>query len=278
MEVKIDDLDLIKRTDDSDSHVVKEIRAVRNISLNDRSAIVELKIPGSSGSILQDLGRKPIVVKFLGEIHGEDAKTSLESLRTKFNAGKPLPFSSDLSGVAEVTQVLVDDLQIDESLGSSNRFIYTITVREFIEPKEEEAEEPPSQDDEAADAVDDETDDAITTVNRITGKVVDEEKKPEPNVKVKITDEKGNEFEETTNDDGIYRKDDLEPGKYTVTVDAKGYERKKQHVEIKKPEGGGAEEGGDDSGGAEAGGGGESEEEPSDEASSEEEPSNGDEG
>lgn len=275
MDVKIDDLDLIKRTDDSDSHVVKEIRAVRSINLDDRRAIVELRIPGAEGSILQDLGRRPVIVRFRGEIQGEDAKTTLESLRSKFKSGKPLPFSSDLTGVAEVTQILIDDLQIEESLGSSNRFTYTLTLREYIEPKEPEEEEPPSQDDEAEDSVDDETDDAVQSVNYITGKVVDEDGKQEPNVKVKITDEQGNEFEETTNEDGIYRKDDLEPGKYTVTVDAKGYEGKKQHVEIKNPEGEGEEggEGGEATSPAE-----ESEDEPVEEEPSEETPSDSDEG
>ncbi len=259
MDVKIDDLELIKRIDDSDSHVVKEIRSVSSVVLDDRRAIVELRIPGAEGSVLQDLGRRPVVVRFEGELQGEDAKTTLESLRAKFKSGKPLPFSSDLTDVAEVTQVLIEDLHIDESMGSSNSFGYSLTIREYIEPKEPEDEEPPSQDDDADDAVDDETDDAVSTVNYITGKVVDDEGKPEPKMKVTIADEQGNEFEEETNDDGIYRKDDLEPGKYTVTVDAPGYEGKKQEVEIKKSSGEGGEEagGGEEEGGGEEAGGGE---------------------
>ncbi len=280
MDVKIDDLDLIKRVDDSDTHVVKELRSVHSISTSDRRAIVELRIPGAEGSILQDLGRRPVVVRFNGEIQGEDAKTTLENLRAKFKSGKPLPFSSDLTGITEVTQILIDDLRIDESLGSSNRFGYTLTIREYIEPKEPEEEEPPSQDEEAEDETKDETDDAVSTVNYITGTVLAEEGGPEPNAKVKITDEQGNEYELTTNEDGVYRKDDLEPGKYAVTCDAPGYEGKKREVTIEKSagaEGGegegeeseesGSEEGEEESGGGEEESGGEesSEDESADE-------------
>ncbi len=261
MDVKIDDLELIKRIDDSDTHVVKEIRTVDSVSMDDRRAIVELRIPGAEGSVLQDLGRRPVVVRFTGELQGEDAQTTLENLRAKFKSGKPLPFSSDLTGVAEVTQILIEDLHVEESMGSSNTYTYTLTIREYIEPKEPEEEEPPSQDDDAEDEVEDETDDATSTVNYITGKVVDDEGKPEPKVKVIITDEEGNEYEEETNDDGIYRKDDLEPGKYKVSVKAPGYEGKEQEVQIKKSsgegggeEGGGAEEGGEEGEGEEAGG------------------------
>ena len=223
MDVKIDDLELIKRVDDSDSHVVKEIRSVSSVVMDDRRAIVELRIPGAQGSILQDLGRRPVVVRFEGELQGQDAKTTLESLRAKFKSGKPLSFSSDLTGVAEVTQVLIEDLRVDESMGSSSTFEYTLTLREYIEPKEAEDEKPPSQDEDAKDAVDDETDDAVSTVNYITGKIVDEKGKPEPKIKVIIKDDQGNEFNVETNDEGVYRKDDLEPGFYTVQTDAPGY-------------------------------------------------------
>ena len=36
-----------------------------------------------------------------------------------------------------------------------------------------------------------------------------------------------------TDEEGVYRKDDLEPGKYTVNVDAPGYEDIEEEVEIK---------------------------------------------
>lgn len=245
MDVTIDNLELIKRIDDPDKHTIKEIRAVKNIRLDARRKLVELKIPGADASIIQDLGRRPMLVRFSGEMQGEDAKTTMENLRAKFNSGKPLSFSSDLSGIADVTQVLIEDLSIDESMGATNRYGYELTIREYVEPKEEE-EAPPDQEDEAEETVEDETDDAVSTVNYVTGKVVDDNGDPKPNVKVKVTDEDGNEYETTTNEDGVYRKDDLEPGKYKVRVDEPGYEEKEQEVEVKSSggeEGGSEEEG-----------------------------------
>lgn len=242
MAVKVDDLELIKREDDSSTGLVKEIRTVRRVSIADNRSIVELNIPGAEGSVLQDLGRGPVLIKFTGEVRGQDPKTTLENLRAKFQAGKPMPFSSDLSGIAEVTQILIEDLRISEILGPANRYAYELTVREYIEPKEAEEEEPSDQDEEAEETVQDETDDAAESVNYVTGKVLDKEDNPRQGVNVTITDQDGNEYEVTTNDEGVYRKDDLDPGKYTVTVKEAGYEDVKSEVEIGESSGEGSEE------------------------------------
>ncbi len=233
MDVRIDDLELIKRVDDSDSGTLKEIRAISRMGISDKRSIIELKIPGAEGNVLQDLGRRPVIVKFSGEFYGGDAKTSLENLRAKFKSGKPLPFSSDLTAIAEITQVLIESLKVREATGAENRFLYELTVREYVPPKEEEEEEPPSQDDEAEDSVSDETDNAVESINYITGRVLDKKGDPAPDLKISIVDEEGNEYEVTTDKDGVYRKEDLPGGKYTVTVKEEGYEDMKREVEIK---------------------------------------------
>ncbi len=240
MDVRIDDLELIKRVDDTDAGTVKEIRAISSMNISDKRSIVELKIPGAEGGILQDLGRHPVLVRFTGEFYGGDAKTTLENLRAKFKSGKPLPFSSDLTTIAEITQVLIENLQVQEATGAENRFVYQLTIREYVPPKEEEEEEPPGQEEDAEDTVEDETEDAVESINYVTGRVVDEKGEPVPDLKVNIADEDGNEYEVTTDADGIYRKDDLPPGKYTVTVKEEGYEDMTKEVEIK----GSSEEGG----------------------------------
>jgi protocatechuate 3,4-dioxygenase beta subunit len=68
-------------------------------------------------------------------------------------------------------------------------------------------------------------------VNYITGKVLDSEGNPAPDVSVKITWD-GGEYTVKTDDEGVYRKDDVEPGKYKVTVDADGYEEIEEEVTI----------------------------------------------
>ncbi|MDH5200254.1 MAG: carboxypeptidase-like regulatory domain-containing protein, partial [Candidatus Bathyarchaeota archaeon] len=137
----------------------------------------------------------------------------------------------DVSGVAEVTDVLIEDLQVDDMGGMPNNYKYRIVLREYTPPPQKD-EPPPSQEEEAKEAVEEEAEEAKSSVNYITGKIVDGEGNPQPDVDVKITWE-GGEYTLKTDAEGVYRKDNLEQGMYAVTVDAPGYEDKKEEVEIK---------------------------------------------
>jgi len=230
MSIELDGVKLISHVRDPETGATKELRSVRNISIGERRIIVEHRVPGLEGGILQDLGRVPVRISFDGMIFGDQAKDGLEIIRSKFKAGQAFPFNSSLTGIAEVTQVLIEDLSVDETSSVSNGYRYSITLREYSLPPEEE--EPPSQEEEAKESVDEASEDALTSVNYITGRVLDGNGEPVRDVDVKITWE-GGEFSLKTDEEGVYRKDNLEPGKYTVTVDSPGYEDKKREVEIK---------------------------------------------
>jgi hypothetical protein len=231
MSVELDGMQLIRHVREDDAGATKMLRSVFNIGITDKRQIVEHKIPGLEGGVLQDLGRVPVRISFEGIIYGEDAKEALEEIRAKFKTGEPVPFSSDLSGVAEVTQVLIEDFQVEDEGGVTNRYRYFLSLREYVPPPPEE-ESAPSQDEEAEEEVEDEADDALASVNVITGKVLDPDGNPKADVDVKITWD-GGEFSVKTDEEGVYRKDDLEPGTYTVTVDAPGYEDVEEEIEIK---------------------------------------------
>ena len=96
MSIVIDDLDLIRRVQDG---ILEEIRNISYINIIDRRNIVELEIPGSQGNIIQDMGFDAIKVELFGEIMGQNARTSIESLRDKYESNKPLSFSSDHENV-----------------------------------------------------------------------------------------------------------------------------------------------------------------------------------
>lgn len=230
MSIELDGMALVRHVRDTDTGATKLVSSVHNINVSEKRSIVEHKIPGLEGGILQDLGREPVRISFEGTLWGEEAKETLERIRGKFKAGEAVPFNSEISGVAEVTQVLIEDLQVEEEGGTTNRYHYWIVLREYSLPPEEE--EAPSQEEEAEEAVEEEADDALASINYITGKVVDAEGNPISDVDVKITFD-GGEYTIKTDEDGVYRKDDLDPGKYTVTVDAPGYEDVKEEVEIK---------------------------------------------
>ncbi len=231
MSIELDGMPLIRHVREDDAGATNMLRSVFNIGITEKRQIVEHKIPGLEGGVFQDLGRVPVRISFEGIIYGEEAKEALEEIRAKFKTGVPVPFSSDISGVAEVTQVLIEDFQIEDEGGVTNRYRYFLSLREYVPPPPEE-ESAPSQDEEAEEEVEDEADDAIASVNSVIGRIIDSSGKPVHNLDIKITWD-GGEYVVKTNEEGVYRKDDLEPGKYTITIDVPGYEDLRREIEIK---------------------------------------------
>lgn len=62
--IKLNDLELIKHVEDSQTRIIKGFRSVYNITTPDRRKIIEHRIPSSEGSMLLDLGRIPIRISF----------------------------------------------------------------------------------------------------------------------------------------------------------------------------------------------------------------------
>jgi len=230
MSIELDKIPLIKQKRDDETGKTKLLNSVHNLKVEDKRSVVEHKIPGMEGGVLQDLGREPVQISFEGIIHGEEAKELLKNIRSKFKSGEAVPFASDLSGVADVTDVVIADLEYNEISGSPNSYTYSVTLKEYKPPPEKD-EPAPSQEEEAKEEVDEKADEAKSSVNYVTGKIVDGEGNPMPDVDVKITWPDG-EYSVKTNQEGVYRKDSLEPNEYTVKVDAKGYEDKEQKVKI----------------------------------------------
>lgn len=234
---KLDDLELVllKHEGDEPSNPLEDLRTILSAWTSDRRSIVEHKVPGKEASVLQDLGRHSLRFGFVGEFVGTDAKTTAEALWQKFSKGKVVPFSSDIVSLTEVSKVLIERLDFEALAGDSARFRYHLLLREYKDPEEAE-EASPDQEDEAQDATEEETDDAAGSVNYVTGKVLDENKSPAKGAKVLIKGDKG-EFQTETDENGVFRKDDLEPGKYDINVDAPGYEDQKHTVEIQSSNG-----------------------------------------
>jgi hypothetical protein len=230
MSIELDKIPLIKQKRDDDTGKTKLLNSVHNLKVEDKRSVVEHKIPGMEGGVLQDLGREPVQISFEGVIHGEEAKELLKTIRSKFKSGEAVPFASDLSSVADVTDVVIADLEYNEISGSPNSYKYSVTLKEYKPPPEKD-EPAPSQEEEAKEEVEEKADEAKSSVNYVTGKIVDGEGNPMPDVDVKITWPDG-EYSIKTNAEGVYRKDSLEPNEYTVKVDAKGYEDKEQKVKI----------------------------------------------
>jgi len=115
-----------------------ELPQVQEIETKDRRTLAEHKPPGMDGSVLQNLGRRSTWIELFGVASGPAAQTFVEKLDEKFRAGNPMPFTADIVADAEIQQVLMDDLNVQDLAGKPERFSYLVTLREHIEPVEPE--------------------------------------------------------------------------------------------------------------------------------------------
>lgn len=115
-----------------------ELPQVQEATTLERRVLVEHKPPGMAGSLLQNLGRRPTRLTLWGVVSGPDAKSFVEELDGKFRAGEPMPFTADIVADAEIEEMVIDDLRVQELAGKPERFAYVLTLREYIEPIEPE--------------------------------------------------------------------------------------------------------------------------------------------
>jgi hypothetical protein len=111
-----------------------ELPLVREIATHDRRSLSELKPPGMAGSVVQNLGRRPLRVVVSGFATGPDALKTVQTLDDKFRAAKPVPFVGDIVADANLDLVMIEDLRLEELAGKPERFSYVLTLREFIKP------------------------------------------------------------------------------------------------------------------------------------------------
>jgi len=115
-----------------------ELPLVQEIATHDRRVLAEHKPPGMEGSLLQNLGRRPARLALWGVATGEDAQETIEKLDEKFRLGGPFAFTADISADSEIDRMVIDDFQVQEIAGKPQRFAFTLTLREYIEPVEPE--------------------------------------------------------------------------------------------------------------------------------------------
>lgn len=127
-----------------------QVQEVRTLELR---ALAEHKPPGMAGSLLQNLGRKPALLQLWGVASGPGARQFLESLEEKNRAATPVPFTADIVESAEIQNVVIRDLRLEELAGRPERFAYVLTLAELIVPAEPaDAELGPLGDELAAEA------------------------------------------------------------------------------------------------------------------------------
>ena len=111
-----------------------ELPLVQELTSYDRRMLSEHKPPGMAGSLLQNLGRRPLRVVLWGVATGPGAQATIQQLDGKFRAAKPVPFTGDIVADAHLDLVLIEDLRLQELAGKPQRYSYILTLREYIKP------------------------------------------------------------------------------------------------------------------------------------------------
>ncbi len=110
---------------------------IEYIESSESRALVEHRVPGLAGNYFQDMGTVPNTIVIIGTKHGDEARDSfLESIREIFNAGEPTTFVADINTASDLTEVVIEDLEVAEIGGSPDSFRYLVKLRQYIEPPE----------------------------------------------------------------------------------------------------------------------------------------------
>jgi hypothetical protein len=115
-----------------------ELPQVQELVTLERRVLAEHKPPGMEGSLLQNMGRRPLRLSLWGIAIGPDARTFVEKLDTIFRNDAPVPFTADIVADAGLEKVVVEDLRVQDLAGKPERFAYVVVLREHIDPVQPE--------------------------------------------------------------------------------------------------------------------------------------------
>jgi hypothetical protein len=114
-----------------------ELDGIHSIESFERRALAEHRVPGLAGSYLQDMGSEANLIIITGSKNGDDARDAfLEKIRELFNAGAAVTFTADINTATDLTDVLIEDLQVAEVGASADAFRYVIMLRKYVKPPE----------------------------------------------------------------------------------------------------------------------------------------------
>ena len=115
---------------------------IERIAALESRRLATLPVPGLSGDLHQDLGRGALAVEIAGSLVGDEARDDfLKELREKFLDGSPVDFVADIVKESKLEQVLIEELELEESSAVPEAFRYRIVLREYTEPPEPPATE-----------------------------------------------------------------------------------------------------------------------------------------
>ena len=110
------------------------LTGVQSLHTEESRTLVEQRVPEQQGSGFQDLGREPVTLVLEGILHGEDASSTLETLRAAQAKAEPMAFAADIVVGTELTDVIIESFRVGQVAGSVNLYQFVLRLREHVEP------------------------------------------------------------------------------------------------------------------------------------------------
>jgi hypothetical protein len=110
---------------------------IEYIESSESRALAEHRVPGLAGNYFQDMGAVANTIVIAGTKSGDEARDDfLNGIRTIFNKGEQTTFVTDINTATDITDVIIEDLEVAEIGGSVHSFRYQLKLRKYTKPPE----------------------------------------------------------------------------------------------------------------------------------------------
>jgi hypothetical protein len=114
-----------------------QVQGIEQVHTLEARRIARLQVPGLSGDLQQDLGRRAARVCIEGSLCAADARDSfLNTLYEKFSAAAPVPFVADIVEGTRLDAVLIEAFDLSEVNDAADAFRYRIVLVEYVQPNQ----------------------------------------------------------------------------------------------------------------------------------------------
>ena len=112
-----------------------ELPRVTRLETLETRQLLELPVPGRAGSLFQDLNRQPTRIVVEGSVAGEQPGLDfLAAVRTKYAAGEPMTFTSDIVNGTDLQYVLLQQLHVQAEASAPDQIDYAVWLVESPPP------------------------------------------------------------------------------------------------------------------------------------------------
>ena len=112
-----------------------EIPRVADMQTLEQRSMVELNIPGQTGSVYQDMNSLPMQLMLSGSLYGSETNNDfLEQVREKYQEGAPVTFVSDIVTGTELQYVVIETMAFQINAQNPEQLDYFLTLKESPPP------------------------------------------------------------------------------------------------------------------------------------------------